>query len=201
MGGRVTEARQVMQTFGEKSLGKGLQLQASYVQEQEKTLLHHATVPILHERVDKKDDGLFEGCPAQACGGGLPPITSMGGLTPPTYLIWSAAATHQGRDRDAKGENEREKAKTQDGAFTALVTYESTSFPVLGDMQCMMQTNLAGALVHDQAFEEGQRVCEKALQVQPKALLPLKTLSFLLLRKGQSGEAMKRLKEGQPLRK
>ena len=36
-------------------------LQASYVQEQEKTVLHHATVPILHERVDKKDDGLFEG--------------------------------------------------------------------------------------------------------------------------------------------
>ena len=36
-------------------------LQAYYVQEQEKTLLHHATVPILHERVDKKDDGLFEG--------------------------------------------------------------------------------------------------------------------------------------------
>ena len=78
----------------------------------------------------------------------------------------------QGRDRDAKGENEREKAKdtssfifpsfiyghlsffsppcffypffpcskwtflhvAEDGAFTALVNYESSSFPLLGDM-------------------------------------------------------------------
>ena len=112
----------------------------------------------------------------------------MGGLTPPSYSICCAAATHQallvgcdfflpakkttftcqGRDRDAKGEKEGEKAKVgfgvgnpsnlllvllvvgmvvgwtfccssvdsnQDGAFAVLVNYESTSFPLLGDMQ------------------------------------------------------------------
>lgn len=35
--------------------------QAAYIQEQEKTVLHSATLPILHERIDKKEDGLFEG--------------------------------------------------------------------------------------------------------------------------------------------
>ena len=35
--------------------------QATYIQDQEKTALHSATVPILHEKADKKEDGLFEG--------------------------------------------------------------------------------------------------------------------------------------------
>lgn len=196
MGGRAVEARQLMSTFGEKSLGKGLHLQAQHVQDQEKSAPH--SVPVL-ERMDKKEEGLFEGCPAQACGGGLPPTASMGGLTPPGYSICCAAATHQphqGRDRDAKGETERDKGK--DGAFAVLVNYENASFPPLGDMQCTMFTNLAGVYAQDGAFEEAQRACEKALQIQPKALLPLRTLAYLYVRKGMPGEAMKRLKEGQP---
>ena len=35
--------------------------EATYIQDQEKTALHSATVPILHEKADKKEDGLFEG--------------------------------------------------------------------------------------------------------------------------------------------
>ena len=54
------QARQLMSSFGEKSLGKALQLQASYVAEQEKlgVHLHPSSSP---ERVDKKEEGLFEG--------------------------------------------------------------------------------------------------------------------------------------------
>ena len=71
-------------------------------------------------------------------------------------------------------------------------------------VRCMMQTNLACALAHDGAFEdwpgrklyccrvqllpqEAQRACDKALQLQPKALLPLKTCLDLKIQRVDIG--------------
>ena len=43
------------------SIRHDAEFQATYIQDSEKTALHSATVPILHEKADKKEDGLFEG--------------------------------------------------------------------------------------------------------------------------------------------
>ncbi|CAJ1423434.1 unnamed protein product [Effrenium voratum] len=194
--GRVMEARTLSSSFGEKSLGKGLQLQAGYLADQERSSQPCHTMPnttvVQEQRPDKKEEGVFEGCPPQACGGGLQPTTPMGGLTPPTYSV--SSASHQAKERDAK---EGEREKTKDGTYAVVVNFDSTSFPALGDMQCTLLTNLSATLAQDGAFEEAQRACEKALQIQPRALLPLRTMAYLQMRKGQPGEAMKRLKEGQ----
>lgn len=42
-------------------------------------------------------------------------------------------------------------------------------------------------LIQDNAFEEAEKACIKALHIQPKALLALRTLAFLLIKKGQPG--------------
>ncbi|CAE7186894.1 unnamed protein product, partial [Symbiodinium pilosum] len=148
------------------------------------------------QRPDKKEEGLYEGCHNSLLNN-QQPTTIIGGITPPSYSINSASAAHQGKDRDpkdgkdGKGENEREK---KDGSHALLVAYESAMFPTLGDMQSILFTNMAVAMAQDGALEEARKVCEKALTIQPRALLPLRMLCSLLMKQGHQGEAIKRLK-------
>eukprot|EP00406_Dinophysis_acuminata_P021164 CAMPEP_0179349900 /NCGR_PEP_ID=MMETSP0797-20121207/74478_1 /TAXON_ID=47934 /ORGANISM="Dinophysis acuminata, Strain DAEP01" /LENGTH=1078 /DNA_ID=CAMNT_0021064795 /DNA_START=84 /DNA_END=3320 /DNA_ORIENTATION=+ len=121
--------------------------------------------------------------------GGLNPGASMGGFTPPSYLSHSTGSS-------AAQQAEKEKANNaKDAGHTALVTYGPTEFPRLGDTQCMLYTDLAALHIQDGHLEEAERCCERALQVQPRALAPLRTLVYILLRRGDSAQALQRLKQ------
>eukprot|EP00931_Biecheleriopsis_adriatica_P060663 TRINITY_DN36440_c0_g2_i1.p1 TRINITY_DN36440_c0_g2~~TRINITY_DN36440_c0_g2_i1.p1 ORF type:complete len:1041 (-),score=243.18 TRINITY_DN36440_c0_g2_i1:40-3162(-) len=202
LAGKSAEAQLLFGTFHtNSSLTKGLQLQGAYLSEHERgTPSVLATAVVSHEPgVDKGSEAAsFEGAPPALCGG-LHPLTSVGGLTPPSYLVNCSGSAHQGsKERDAKKDDEKEKSSGKDGGHASIITYEPSVFPPLGDMQCTLYTNVAAMQCQDGNFDEAQRSCEKALQIQPRALAPLKTLVYLLLRKGESGEALRRLKESRP---
>jgi len=197
--GKVLEAKTLVTSFGEKTFCKAVQQQVNFIAEQERN--HNApsstmlsTTVMFEQRADKKEEGLYEGCHNSLLSN-QQPTTNLGGITPPSFSINCASAAHQGKERDAKdakGENDREK--TKDGSYALLVAYESTMFPTLGDMQSLLFTNMAVAMSQDGLLEEARKYCDKALQIQPRALLPLRTLSFLLLKQGHGGEAIRRLK-------
>jgi Flp pilus assembly protein TadD len=59
----------------------------------------------------------------------------------------------------------------------------------------MLYANLAALQIQEGHLDEAERACEKALQVQPRALAPLHTLVYILLRRGQHAQALERLKQ------
>ena len=162
MGGRVAEAHHLLMTFGDKSIGKGLQLQAQQV---------HS------EPLESADVKKYLSTP-------------LGGLTPPVYLKSCGAPTPE-RDHEVKRD---EKGKGKEAAFSILVNYERASFLQLGDMQSMILTNFAAVLAQLGNFKEARGACEKALKIQPTALLPL-TLAYLD-KCQRPQEAMKHVREG-----
>jgi len=198
LAGKLAEAKALLGNFSSNNaLSKGLQLQGTYLSEYERgspSVL--ATAVVSHERDGEvRHDQHSEGVPPALCGG-LHPLTSVGGLTPPSYLVNCSSNAHQaGKDRD-KGDAEKEKSASKEGGHAAIITYEPSVYPHLGDQQCMLYSNVAAMHAADGNFEEAQRSCDRALQIQPRALAPLRTLVYLLLRKGQSAEAIRRLKEG-----
>jgi tetratricopeptide (TPR) repeat protein len=126
-----------------------------------------------------------------ACGG-LSPQTPMGGLTPPwTGLSGSATAQAQ-KEHESKGDGEKEKSK--DGHAT-LVQYPATEMPKLGETQCMLYTNLAALHAQDGNLAEAERCCEQALRLQPSALAPVRTMVYLLIRRGKHAQALERLRQ------
>lgn len=122
--------------------------------------------------------------------GGRHPMASFGGLSAPWYIAQNlgSSGSQPSKDRsggDAKGEAEREKA--------ALVVYPPSEFSRLGETQCMLYTNLAAVHVQDGNLDLAEECCEKALKVEPSALAPLRTLVYVLLRRGDNAQAMQRL--------
>jgi len=198
LAGKLADAKALLGNFSStNALSKGLQLQGTYLAEYERgspSVL--ATAVVSHERDGEiRHDQPAEGAPPALCGG-LHPLTSVGGLTPPSYLVNCSSHAHQaGKDRD-KGDAEKEKSNSKEGGHASIITYEPSVYPHLGDQQCMLYTNVAAMHAADGNYEEAQRSCDRALQIQPRALAPLRTLVYLLLRKGQSAEAIRRLKEG-----
>lgn len=83
--------------------------------------------------------------------------------------------------------------QSQDGANAVLVMDSAAAHA--GDMQCMLYTNLAALHAQEGNLAEAQRCCERATQVQPRALAPLRTLIYILLRKGLHAEALAKLKQ------
>mmetsp|Transcript_38620 Transcript_38620/g.111032 ORF Transcript_38620/g.111032 Transcript_38620/m.111032 type:complete len:1048 (-) Transcript_38620:174-3317(-) len=122
--------------------------------------------------------------------GGRHPSSSFGGFSAPWYIAQNlgSSGSQPSKDRsggDAKGEAEREKA--------ALVVYPPSEFGRLGETQCMLYTNLAAVHVQDGNLDLAEECCEKALKVEPAALAPLRTLVYILLRRGDGIQAMRRL--------
>jgi len=131
-----------------------------------------------------------------ACGD-LSAASPMGGLTPPSHLLFTtgAAAVQAAKDREGKNESEKEKANnSKDGGHAVMVNYPPTELPRLGDTQCMLYTNLGALHVQDGNLAEAERCCELALKVQPRALAPLRTLVYILMRKGQHSQALEKLR-------
>merc|ERR1712046_280190 len=127
----------------------------------------------------------------------MAPNTSMGGFASPGHLGASGATSSQAsKEKDAKlGDGEKEKTSGKDGGSAAPVTYLATEFPRLGETQCILYTNLAALQIQDGNLTEAEKCCERALQAQPRALAPLRTLVYLHLRTGQDEQALQRLKQ------
>jgi len=143
-------------------------------------------------RVDPNDEG------ARRCCGGVDPTASLGGLSPPGYILQclGSSASQPSKERgEGKGDIEKEKNSSKDSIQAALVMYPPSEFTRLGETQCMLYTNLAALHVQDDKLDEAEAACEKALRVQPHALAPLRTLVYILLRKGNSVQALRRLKQ------
>lgn len=131
-----------------------------------------------------------------ACNGQIP-STSMGGLTSPSFLLHGSGglnALQAAKAREGKAEADKEKG-SKDGGQAAIIAFSLTEFPRLGDSQSMLLTNLAAIHVQDGNLGEAERCCEKALQAQPRALAPLRTLVYVLLRKGRHSQALAHLKQ------
>lgn len=185
--GRPAEARALLGSFvSGNAVAKGLELQSSLSQELERATLvspgSGSTRRSASEAAGADDERARSAC----CG--LSPSTSMGGLTPPGYLLHCSSSGASQAERE-KGNN------SKDGGHAALVVYPPAELPRLGDAQCMLYTNLAALQVQDGNMEEAERCCERALQAQPRALAPLRTLVYVFLQRGSHTEALSRLKQ------
>merc|ERR1711966_641748 len=99
-----------------------------------------------------------------------------------------------GSKKDAdKDDTEKEKDSSKEGS-PAMVSYGPTEFPRVGETQSVLYTNLAALHIQDGNLKEAERCCERALQVQPRALAPLRSLVYILLSKGQHAAALQRLR-------
>jgi len=139
----------------------------------------------------------------EGTGGGL----SLGGLTPPGFILQSlgSSAAQPSKERGGEGGGSGggrgeagEKANSsssKDSNQAALVFYPPSEFARVGEAQCMLYTNLAALHIQDDNLDEAEASCEKALQVQPHALAPLRTLVYVLLRRGNHVQALHRLKQ------
>eukprot|EP00927_Polykrikos_kofoidii_P054706 TRINITY_DN49091_c0_g1_i1.p1 TRINITY_DN49091_c0_g1~~TRINITY_DN49091_c0_g1_i1.p1 ORF type:complete len:1139 (-),score=196.03 TRINITY_DN49091_c0_g1_i1:147-3563(-) len=118
---------------------------------------------------------------------------SMGGLTSTSHVLCGAGglAALQAAKNDEK---EKNGTSNKESGHAALVVYPPSEFPRLGDSQCMLRTNLAAIHVQEGNLDEAERCCEKALEAQPRALAPLRTLVYILLRRGEHSEALAILK-------
>mmetsp|Transcript_85932 Transcript_85932/g.191252 ORF Transcript_85932/g.191252 Transcript_85932/m.191252 type:complete len:1099 (+) Transcript_85932:118-3414(+) len=199
LAGKPTESRALLGSFVTgNAVSRGLEVQTSAFVELERTAQVVGTTLRRQGSPGEAAAGTNdEG--ARALCGGLNPGGSMGGLTPPSYLQHSSGSSslqQASKDREGKGEAEKEKGNnSKDSGHAALVSYPASEFPCLGDTQCMLFTNLGALHVQDGNLDEAERCCEKALQVQPKALAPLRTLVYILLRKNKSVQAIERLKQ------
>lgn len=126
-----------------------------------------------------------------ACGG-LSPSTLMGGMTSSSSLLGNIPMRQLAKD--CEKDNEK-GTKDKEGSQIALVCYPPAEFPRLGEAQCTLLTNLASIHVQDGNFNEAERCCEKALHAHPSAIPPLRTLAYLLLRKGEHAQAIERLRQ------
>eukprot|EP00933_Yihiella_yeosuensis_P005503 TRINITY_DN110027_c0_g1_i1.p1 TRINITY_DN110027_c0_g1~~TRINITY_DN110027_c0_g1_i1.p1 ORF type:complete len:1068 (+),score=288.44 TRINITY_DN110027_c0_g1_i1:182-3385(+) len=190
--GKVAEAKALLSNFTTgNALCKGMELQQGF-------LTAHGHVSQGDQLIGavsshRKDDEPVSPEARTLCAG-MNPSLSLGGLTSPSFLVNCSAGSQASKDKDGKAD-EKEKNAKDGGQHASLVMYEPSLFPRLGDTQCMLYTNLASLHSQDGNLDEAERACEKALQVQPQALAPLRTLVYLLLRKGQSDQALRRLKE------
>merc|ERR1719329_1944177 len=119
----------------------------------------------------------------------------MGGLTPPWHC--TAAGGSSGAQKGEKAEDgEKEKASgAKDSGHAPLVMYPATEMPRLGDAQCMLYTNLAALHTQDGNLAEAERCCEQALRLQPAAIAPVRSMIYILIRKGKHAQALERLKQ------
>eukprot|EP00442_Polarella_glacialis_P000769 CAMPEP_0115050414 /NCGR_PEP_ID=MMETSP0227-20121206/1768_1 /TAXON_ID=89957 /ORGANISM="Polarella glacialis, Strain CCMP 1383" /LENGTH=1017 /DNA_ID=CAMNT_0002434261 /DNA_START=44 /DNA_END=3097 /DNA_ORIENTATION=+ len=193
LAGKMAEVKALLGNFvSGNCLSKGLDLQGGYLADFERSS-PSALAGAVASHFKTGEDDQPAGEQARAACGGLSPSSSVGGFTPPSYLL-NCSGQQAGKEKD-KGDADKEKQGNKDGGHASLVMYEPSVFPRLGDMQCMLYTNLAAVHCQDGNIAEAEKACEKALQVQPMALAPLRTLVYLLLRKGQNDEALRRLKE------
>jgi len=183
LSGRPAEARTLLGSFiTGNAVSKSLESQSSLAQDLERATVVGGGRSRATEANDTADERARGFC------GGLSPSLSMGGLTPPGYLLHTTGSSSSQADRE-------KSSSSKDGGHAALVVYPPTELPRLGDAQCMLYTNLAALHAQDSNLEEAERCCEKALQVQPHALAPLRTLVYVLLRRGDHEEALQRLKQ------
>mmetsp|Transcript_53258 Transcript_53258/g.105865 ORF Transcript_53258/g.105865 Transcript_53258/m.105865 type:complete len:1056 (-) Transcript_53258:49-3216(-) len=180
--GKLAEARTLLGSFVSSSaLSRGLEFQNGMCSEQDRT--NAASADGAHRRF-----GNDLGADRIASLSGY-----MGGLTPPTYLAQGTSSSQSSKEGD-KSDVDRPNS-SKDGGHATLVSYGPSEFPCLGDTQCMLYTNLAALQIQEGHLDEAERACEKALQVQPRALAPLHTLVYILLRRGQHAQALERLKQ------
>lgn len=144
------------------------------------------------------DDGGHAEAARSVCGG-CSPSRTLGGLSPPGYILQSlgGGASQPPKDRaEAKGDAEKEKASaSKESSQAALVVYPPSEYSSLGETQCVLYTNLAAIHVQDGNLDEAEACCEKALHVTPRALAPLRTLVYVFLRRGNHVQALRRLKQ------
>jgi len=187
LAGKSSESRTLLGSFiTGNAASRGLELQSNALSEIERG---SPTVVGAQGRGGEAEPGDES---ARAACGGFSPAASMGGLTPPGYLLHSAGSA---ASREGKGEAEKDKTGGgKDGGHATLVMYSPCELPQLGDAQCMLCTNLAALHIQDGNLDEAERSCQRALQVQPGALAPLRTLTYILLRRGRHAKALECLK-------
>jgi Flp pilus assembly protein TadD len=111
------------------------------------------------------------------------------GLTPPWYCSSVAGSSGQ-KDHESKAGEEKEKS-----AAATYVSFPATELPQPQDTQCMLYTNLATLHAQDSNFAEAERCCELALKLQPRALAPLRTLVYILIRRDKHPQALELLRK------
>jgi len=173
--GKVVEARMLLGSFVSSSaLSRGLEFQNGMCSEQ--------------DRSNAARFGNDLGADRLASLSGY-----MGGLTPPSYLARGTGSSQSSKEGEKSDIDKPNSSK--DGGHATLVSYGPSEFPCLGDTQCMLYANLAALQIQEGHLDEAERACEKAMQVQPRALAPLHTLVYILLRRGQHAQALERLKQ------
>lgn len=199
--GKSADAKSLLGSFiKENAVTRGMEYQSTFNLEQ-----HIIGVPGSSRRTSSETSLRMEPNQdsAKSVCGGFSPAGSLGGLTPPGLILQSLGSsasqpprerTGEGRGGEAGGERTNSSSKdSKDQA--ALVVYPPSEFTRLGETQCMLYTNLAALHVQDDNLDEAEACCERALQVQPNALAPLRTLVYVLLRRGNHIQALHRLKQ------
>lgn len=197
LSGKAFEARALLGSFmAGDAAPRAIESQTSTFMELERVAGTHVVGPRYQARA-AEPEATSDG--HSACGG-LSASTPMWGLTPPSHVLASAGtqAMQAMRERDGRGEGEKDKAhaSAKESGTAVLAMYPPTEFPRLGDMQCMLYSNLASLHLQDGNLKEAERCCEKAFEASPNSLAPLRTLVYILLRRGKHTEALQRLKQG-----
>mmetsp|Transcript_55303 Transcript_55303/g.124190 ORF Transcript_55303/g.124190 Transcript_55303/m.124190 type:complete len:1081 (+) Transcript_55303:78-3320(+) len=192
--GKVAEAKTLLGSFvGCAAVPKVVEWQKGILQELERA----SGFPVARTDAAEHPAGACEEDEeALAACHGVAPSSLIGGLTSPVHICAAGSVSgHQAPDKkDGKGESEKEKGG-KDGPQAMLVSYPPTEFPRLGDTQCLLYTNLAAVHIQDGNLAEAEKVCKLALQARPRAVGPLRTLVYILLRKGQHDKAIQRLRK------
>jgi len=195
--GKPLEARVLLGSFVTLNAApRGLELQSNVFLEVERSSSAHVVGVNGRSSREPADASCHDDVAKNLCGG-QNPGSSMGGLTSPAYLFYSTGGTasqQATKEREGKAGSEKGSATKESGS-AVLVSCAASELPHLGEAQCMLLTNLAALHIQDGNLEEAERSCERALQVQPCALAPLRTCVYILLRKGQHSQALQRLKQ------
>eukprot|EP00928_Gymnodinium_smaydae_P007793 TRINITY_DN12793_c0_g1_i2.p1 TRINITY_DN12793_c0_g1~~TRINITY_DN12793_c0_g1_i2.p1 ORF type:complete len:1041 (+),score=272.00 TRINITY_DN12793_c0_g1_i2:120-3242(+) len=201
MSGKCTEAKSLLGSFVQgNNTQKGAELQSTALQEFDRLLSVQVSPSPAYM---SKEPEVADDAAATAACNGHKPSTGLGGMTSAMYVLHCAGgpgALQAVRSKDTKGESKADAGDKEKGAKensqAAMVCFPPTEFPRLGDAQSMLLTNMAAVQIQENNLREAERICERALQAQPKALAPLRTLLYILLRRGKQKEALQRLKQG-----
>lgn len=199
LAGRQVDAKALLGSFvAAKAAPRGLELQDKALAELERTSGSAQSVYVSRRAgaspTTKKAGATQSGGDEVLCG--LSANASMGGLSSPAHLSGGVGATTAATATPKEKEGGKDKGGAKEAGHSSLVMYPPCEFASLGDAQCMLYTNLGSLHVQDGKLPEAERCCERALQLQPRALAPLRTLVYILLKKQQYKEALDRLMQG-----
>mmetsp|Transcript_32516 Transcript_32516/g.69684 ORF Transcript_32516/g.69684 Transcript_32516/m.69684 type:complete len:417 (+) Transcript_32516:2098-3348(+) len=126
---------------------------------------------------------------------GAAPTSTMGGLTPPSYVIQNLGTVGNVMAAGAVDSGNDDKKDKGSSLQVALMAYPPTHFPNLASASAQLYANMAVLQAQESKLDLAMQTCQKAMKLEPKGLAQVRTMAYILLRKGDRQGALRILKQ------